>query len=127
MNNGPSVQWHSCCLKSSKSNNDHVMGWPETRLHTSPTCAATACGVQEHLGAATNEKQDAGSMREGGGLRRSASAVTRDKENSKEQDGDEEGRDSRITDREGDEEVTAGQRNAEIGVWLLPNRGEEEK
>ncbi|KAJ1160855.1 hypothetical protein NDU88_001347 [Pleurodeles waltl] len=63
-------------------------------------------------------------MWEGGGSRRSASAVPREEENAKEQYGDEEERDGGITDREEDEEVTAGQRNAEIGVWLLPNRGE---
>ncbi|KAJ1127092.1 hypothetical protein NDU88_005498 [Pleurodeles waltl] len=75
---------------------------------------------------ATNEKQDAGSTREGGGSRRSTLAEPKKEENAKEQDGDEKGRDGGITDQEGDEEVTPGQRNTEIGVWFLPNQGEEE-
>ncbi|KAJ1085908.1 hypothetical protein NDU88_006032 [Pleurodeles waltl] len=99
-------------------------GLAGTCPYTSPTCAAAACGVQEHLGAATNEKPDAGSTQEGGGSRRSA--VTGEEENAKEQHGNEEERDGGTTDRDEDEEVTAGQRRAEIGVWLLPNRGEEE-
>ncbi|KAJ1176616.1 hypothetical protein NDU88_001887 [Pleurodeles waltl] len=54
-------------------------------------------------------------MREGGGSTRLVSAEPEREENDEERDGDEEGRDGGITEREEDEDVTQGQRNVEIG------------
>ncbi|KAJ1189673.1 hypothetical protein NDU88_006416 [Pleurodeles waltl] len=60
-----------------------------TSPHTRLTCAAAACGVQEHHGTATNEGRGSGTTREGGGTKRSASAEREVEENNEERDGDE--------------------------------------
>ncbi|KAJ1115821.1 hypothetical protein NDU88_004043 [Pleurodeles waltl] len=67
-----------------------------------------------------------GSSREGGGTRRSASAVQGEQENDEERDGDKEERDRGKREQEEDVESIQGQRNLEAGEWLLPNRGEED-
>ncbi|KAJ1148363.1 hypothetical protein NDU88_001200 [Pleurodeles waltl] len=104
----------------------HCDGLAGTRPHTRPTCAAAACGVQEHHGATTNEQRASGSTREGGGTRRSVSAEEGGKEDDAEWNRDEQGRDGGKREREEDEEVNQDQRNLVSGVWLLPNCGEED-
>ncbi|KAJ1115488.1 hypothetical protein NDU88_003712 [Pleurodeles waltl] len=101
-------------------------GLAGTRPHTRPTCAAAACGVPEHHGAATNVRGDAGSTWEGGGTRRSPSTPQGEKENEEEKNGEErvaeeEERDRGVRKREDNMESIQGRRTLETGECFFPN------
>ncbi|KAJ1143842.1 hypothetical protein NDU88_010144 [Pleurodeles waltl] len=75
-------------------------GLAGTRPHTRLTCAATACDTQERHSTTTNEPRASGATREGGGIRRSASAEEREKEDGMKENGKEEVRDGEKTEDE---------------------------
>ncbi|KAJ1141075.1 hypothetical protein NDU88_007411 [Pleurodeles waltl] len=98
-------------------------GLAGTHPHTRLTCAAAACGAPERPSATTNEPRASGAMQEGGGIRRSASAKEREKEDGAKGIGKEEGRDGEKTD---DEETHRDQRTLMSGERFLPNRRGED-
>ncbi|KAJ1207967.1 hypothetical protein NDU88_003357 [Pleurodeles waltl] len=101
-------------------------GLAGTRSHTRPTCAIAAGDVPEHYETATNGRGDAGSRRDGRGLRRAASAPQGEKENGKERVDEEEKRDGGVRERKDDVERSPGQWTLETGEWLFPDRGIED-
>ncbi|KAJ1092130.1 hypothetical protein NDU88_005242 [Pleurodeles waltl] len=99
-------------------------GLAGTRPHTPPTCAAG--GVREHHRTTTNGRGEAGSTWEVGGIRRSASAPQKRKENGEERVDEEGERDGGVREREDDMANTPGRRTLETGEWFVPDRGIED-